>query len=128
MLRLLQEQPRFAEAFLSYILTHSICVQEDLVDQLFNSTARSGWHGRCGCWTVLEGEYARDGFCEDQLETVANMVGTTRSRLSFFMNKYCKLGFIDYKGGSRQNSELHVHSSLLNVVLPDQGLHLIPLH
>ncbi|MBH0209939.1 MAG: winged helix-turn-helix domain-containing protein, partial [Nitrospira sp.] len=52
-------------------------------------------------------------------ETLAEMVGTTRSRVSFFMNKFRKLGFIDYKGGSRENGKLHVHSSLLNVVLHD---------
>lgn len=119
MLRLLQEQPRFSEAFMSYLLTHSIRVQEDLVDQLFNSSEK-----RLARALLLLAHFGKESKPETVIpkisqETLAEMVGTTRSRVSFFMNKFRKLGFIDYKGGSRRNGALHVHSSLLNVVLHD---------
>ncbi|NOU10283.1 MAG: Crp/Fnr family transcriptional regulator [Nitrospira sp.] len=119
MLRMLHEQPRFSEAFMSYLLTHSIRVQEDLVDQLFNSSEK-----RLARALLLLAHFGKEGKPETVIakisqETLAEMVGTTRSRVSFFMNKFRKLGFIDYKGGSRRNGGLHVHSSLLNVVLHD---------
>jgi CRP/FNR family transcriptional regulator, cyclic AMP receptor protein len=119
MLRLLQEQPRFSEAFMSYLLTHSIRVQEDLVDQLFNSSEK-----RLARALLLLAHFGKESKSETVIakisqETLAEMVGTTRSRVSFFMNKFRKLGFIDYKGGLRRNGGLHVHSSLLNVVLHD---------
>ena len=119
MLRLLQEQPEFATAFMSYLLKHSIRVQEDLVDQLFNSSEK-----RLARALLLLAHFGKEGKPETVIakisqETLAEMVGTTRSRVSFFMNKFRKLGFIDYKGGSRLNGGLHVHSSLLNVVLHD---------
>jgi len=119
MLRLLKEQPRFAEAFMSYLLTHSIRVQEDLVDQLFNSSEK-----RLARALLLLAHFGKEGKPETVIpkisqETLAEMIGTTRSRVSFFMNKFRKLGFIDYKGGSPRNGALHVHSSLLNVVLHD---------
>ncbi|MEK6585860.1 MAG: Crp/Fnr family transcriptional regulator [Nitrospirota bacterium] len=119
MLRLLQEQPEFASAFMSYLLKHSIRVQEDLVDQLFNSSEK-----RLARALLLLAHFGKEGKPETVIakisqETLAEMVGTTRSRVSFFMNKFRKLGFIDYKGGSRRNGGLHVHSSLLNVVLHD---------
>lgn len=119
MLRLLQEEPRFAEAFLSYVLVHSIRVQEDLVDQLFNSSEK-----RLARALLLLAHFGKEGKPETVIakisqETLADMIGTTRSRVSFFMNKFRKLGFIDYKGGSRGNGKLHVHSSLLTVVLHD---------
>ena len=119
MLRLLQEQPEFASAFMSYVLKHSIRVQEDLVDQLFNSSEK-----RLARALLLLAHFGKEGKPETVIakisqETLAEMVGTTRSRVSFFMNKFRKLGFIDYKGGSRGNGGLHVHSSLLNVVLHD---------
>ncbi len=119
MLRLLQEQPEFASAFMSYVLKHSIRVQEDLVDQLFNSSEK-----RLARALLLLAHFGKEGKPETVIakisqETLAEMVGTTRSRVSFFMNKFRKLGFIDYKGGSRRNGGLHVHSSLLNVVLHD---------
>lgn len=119
MLCMLQEQPRFSEAFMSYLLTHSIRVQEDLVDQLFNSSEK-----RLARALLLLAHFGKEGKPETVIakisqETLAEMVGTTRSRVSFFMNKFRKLGFIDYKGGSRLNGGLHVHSSLLNVVLHD---------
>lgn len=119
MLPLLKAQPRFAEAFMSYLLVHSIRVQEDLVDQLFNSSEK-----RLARALLLLAHFGKEGKPETVIakisqETLAEMVGTTRSRVSFFMNKFRKLGFIDYKGGSRRNGGLHVHSSLLNVVLHD---------
>jgi CRP-like cAMP-binding protein len=119
MLRLLKEQPRFAEAFMSYLLKHSIRVQEDLVDQLFNSSEK-----RLARALLLLAHFGKEGKPETVIakisqETLAEMIGTTRSRVSFFMNRFRKLGFIDYKGGSRRNGVLHVHSSLLNVVLHD---------
>jgi CRP/FNR family transcriptional regulator, cyclic AMP receptor protein len=119
MLHLLQKQPEFASAFMSYLLRHSIRVQEDLVDQLFNSSEK-----RLARALLLLAHFGKEGKPETVIakisqETLAEMVGTTRSRVSFFMNKFRKLGFIDYKGGSRRNGGLHVHSSLLNVVLHD---------
>ncbi len=119
MLRMLQEQPRFVEAFMTYLLTHSIRVQEDLVDQLFNSSEK-----RLARALLLLAHFGKESKPETVIakisqETLAEMIGTTRSRVSFFMNKFRKLGFIDYKGGSRRNGVLHVHSSLLNVVLHD---------
>ena len=119
MLRMLQEQPRFAEAFMAYLLLHSIRIQEDLVDQLFNSSEK-----RLARALLLLAHFGKESKPETVIakisqETLAEMIGTTRSRVSFFMNKFRKLGFIDYKGGLRRNGGLHVHSSLLNVVLHD---------
>ena len=119
MLRLLQEEPKFAEAFMSYLLVHSIRVQEDLVDQLFNSSEK-----RLARALLLLAHFGKEGKPETVIakisqETLAEMIGTTRSRVSFFMNKFRKLGFIDYKSGLRGNGKLHVHSSLLTVVLHD---------
>ena len=119
MLRLIKEQPRFAEAFMYYLLTHSIRVQEDLVDQLFNSSEK-----RLARALLLLAHFGKEDKPETVIakisqETLAEMIGTTRSRVSFFMNRFRKLGFIDYTGGSRRNGLLHVHSSLLNVVLHD---------
>jgi CRP-like cAMP-binding protein len=119
MLRMLQEHPKFAEAFMSYLLLHSIRVQEDLVDQLFNSSEK-----RLARALLLLAHFGKEGRPETVIakisqETLAEMIGTTRSRVSFFMNKFRKLGFIDYKGGASRNSGLQVHSSLLNVVLHD---------
>lgn len=119
MLRLLQEEPKFAEAFMSYLLVHSIRVQEDLVDQLFNSSEK-----RLARALLLLAHFGKEGKPETVIakisqETLADMIGTTRSRVSFFMNKFRKLGFIEYKSGLRGNGKLHVHSSLLTVVLHD---------
>ncbi len=115
----LQEQPEFASAFMSYLLKHSIRVREDLVDQLFNSSEK-----RLARALLLLAHFGKEGKPETVIakisqETLTEMVGTTRSRVSYFMNKLRKLGFIDYQGGSRRNDGLHVHSSLLNVVLHD---------
>jgi CRP-like cAMP-binding protein len=119
MLRMLHEEPTFAEAFMSYLLMHSIRIQEDLVDQLFNSSEK-----RLARALLLLAHFGKEGKPETLIakisqETLAEMIGTTRSRVSFFMNKFRKLGFIDYKGGALRNNGLQVHSSLLNVVLHD---------
>jgi CRP-like cAMP-binding protein len=113
MIRVLHEEPAFAELFMSYLLAHSIRVQADLVDQLFNSSEK-----RLARILLLLAHYGKDGKPEPVVaklsqETLAEMIGTTRSRVSYFMNKFRKLGFINYNGG------LHVHSSLLNIVLHD---------
>jgi CRP-like cAMP-binding protein len=113
MIRLLHEEPSFAELFMSYLLAHSIRVQEDLVDQLFHSSEK-----RLARILLLLAHFGKEGKPEPVIakvsqEMLAEMIGTTRSRVSFFMNKFRKLGFIEYNGG------LHVHSSLLNIVLHD---------
>jgi len=113
MIRVLHEEPTFAELFMSYLLAHSIRIQEDLVDQLFNSSEK-----RLARILLLLAHFGKEGRPEPVIakisqETLAEMIGTTRSRVSFFMNKFRKLGFIDYNGG------LYVHSSLLNIVLHD---------
>jgi len=109
----LHEEPVFAELFMAYLLAHTIRVEEDLVDQLFNSSEK-----RLARVLLLLAHFGKEGKPETVItkisqETLAEMIGTTRSRVSYFMNKFRKLGFIDYNG------ELHVHSSLLNVVLHD---------
>jgi len=113
MIRVLHEEPTFAELFMAYLLAHTIRIQEDLVDQLFNSSEK-----RLARVLLLLAHFGKEGKPETVItkisqETLAEMIGTTRSRVSFFMNKFRKLGFIDYNG------KLHVHSSLLNVVLHD---------
>jgi CRP-like cAMP-binding protein len=113
MIRVLHEEPTFAELFMSYLLAHMIRVEEDLVDQLFNSSEK-----RLARVLLLLAHFGKEGKPETIIakisqETLAEMIGTTRSRVSFFMNKFRKLGFINYNG------ELRVHSSLLNVVLHD---------
>lgn len=113
MMRVLHEEPSFAELFMNYLLAHTIRIEEDLVDQLFNSSEK-----RLARALLLLAHFGKEGKPETVIakisqETLAEMIGTTRSRVSFFMNKFRKLGFIDYNG------ELRVHSSLLNVVLHD---------
>jgi len=113
MIRVLHEEPTFAELFMSYLLAHSIRIQEDLVDQLFNSSEK-----RLARILLLMAHFGKEGKPEPVIakvsqEMLAEMIGTTRSRVSFFMNKFRKLGFIEYNGG------LHVHSSLLSIVLHD---------
>jgi len=113
MLHVLHKEPTFAELFMSYLLAHSMRIQEDLVDQLFNSSEK-----RLARILLLLAHFGKEGKPEPVVaklsqETLAEMIGTTRSRVSYFMNKFRKLGFIKYNGG------LHVHSSLLNVVLHD---------
>jgi CRP/FNR family transcriptional regulator, cyclic AMP receptor protein len=104
-------EPTFAEFFMNHLLTRNIRVESDLVDQLFNSSER-----RLARLLLLLANFGKDDKPEPMIakisqETLAEMVGTTRSRVSFFMNKFRKLGFIHYNGG------IEVHSSLLNVVL-----------
>jgi len=113
MLRVLHEERRFSDFFVPYVLSRNVRTQEDLVDQLFNSSEQ-----RLARTLLLLAHYGKEGAPESVVpeinqETLAGMVGTTRSRVNFFMNKFKKLGFIDYKDG------LRVHRSLLNVVLHD---------
>jgi CRP-like cAMP-binding protein len=111
--RVLHDEPAFTELFMGYLLARTIRIEEDLVDHLFNSSEK-----RLARALLLLAHFGKDGQPETVItkisqETLAEMIGTTRSRVSFFMNKFRKLGFIDYNG------EVHVHSSLLNVVLHD---------
>lgn len=113
MIRVLHDEPTFSTLFMEYILARNIRIQEDLVDQLFNSAEK-----RLARVLLLMAHFGKEGKPEPVLakisqETLAEMIGTTRSRVSFFMNKFRKLGFIEY------NDQLHVHSSLLNIVLHD---------
>jgi CRP/FNR family cyclic AMP-dependent transcriptional regulator len=113
-IRVLHEQPTFSEMFMSHLLTRNIRVEADLVDQLFNSSEK-----RLARALLLLANFGREGKPEPVIakisqETLAEMIGTTRSRVSSFMNKFRQLGFIDYNG------KLEVHSSLLNVVLHDE--------
>ncbi len=113
MLRVLHEERRFSDFFVPYMVSRNVRTQEDLVDQLFNSSEQ-----RLARTLLLLAHYGKEGTPESVVpeinqETLAGMVGTTRSRVNFFMNKFKKLGFIDYKDG------LRVHRSLLNVVLHD---------
>ena len=110
----LQDQPAFSEMFLAHMLLRTIRVEEDLVDQLFNSSEK-----RLARALLLFANFGKEGKPEAIIakvsqETLAEMIGTTRSRVSFFMNKFRKLGFISYNG------TMEVHSSLLSVVLNDQ--------
>src|ERR1043166_2612399 len=110
---MLHQEPAFSELLLSYMLTRTIRIEEDLVDQLFNSSEK-----RLARALLLLANFGKEGKPETVIakisqETLAAMIGTTRSRVSFFMNKFRKLGFISYNG------KLEVHSSLLNVVLHD---------
>jgi CRP/FNR family cyclic AMP-dependent transcriptional regulator len=114
MLRVLHAEPRFSEMFVSYLLTRTIKVEEDLVDQLFNSSEK-----RLARALLLLANFGKEGRPEPitakvSQEMLAEMIGTTRSRVSFFMNKFRKLGFITYNG------HIEVHSSLLSMVLHDQ--------
>ena len=112
--RVLHEEPAFSEMFISHLLGRAIRVEADLVDQLFNSSEK-----RLARLLLLLANFGKEAKPEPVIakisqETLAEMIGTTRSRVSFFMNKFRKLGFINYNGG------IEVHSSLLNVVLHDQ--------
>jgi len=113
MLRLLHEQPAFSHGFIAYVLARNIRIEADLVDQLFNSSEK-----RLARALLLLARYGKEDKPHRVLpkisqETLAEMVGTTRSRVNFFMNKFRKLGFIDYNG------ELRVNDSLISVVLHD---------
>jgi CRP/FNR family transcriptional regulator, cyclic AMP receptor protein len=113
-IRVLRDEPGFSEIFISHLLARTIRVEEDLVDQLFNSSEK-----RLARLLLLLANFGKEARPEPIIakisqETLAEMIGTTRSRVSFFMNKFRRLGFVDYNGGG-----LEVHSSLLNVVLHD---------
>jgi len=113
MVRVLHEEKLFSDVFVAYLLARNARIQEDLVDQLFNSSEK-----RLARALLLLAQFGKDGAPDTVIpkisqETLAEMVGTTRSRVSFFMNRFRKLGFIEYNG------KLSVHSSLLNVVLHD---------
>src|SRR6476620_1016310 len=111
--RVLRDEPKFSEAFMAYLLARNARVEEDLVDQLFNSSEK-----RLARVLLLMANFGKEGKPEPVIakisqETLAQIVGTTRSRVSTFMNKFRQLGFINYNG------DLEVHNSLLNVILHD---------
>jgi CRP-like cAMP-binding protein len=112
--RVIHEEPAFAELFIAHLLARNLRVEEDLVDQLFNSSEK-----RLARVLLLLANFGKEGRPEPIIakisqETLAEMIGTTRARVSFFMNKFRKLGLIDYNG------HLEIHSSLLNVVLHEE--------
>jgi CRP/FNR family transcriptional regulator, cyclic AMP receptor protein len=114
MIRVLHEEHAFSDLFLRFLLARSMRTQADLVDQLFNSSEK-----RLARILLLLAEFGKPGEPETLIpeitqETLAEMIGTTRSRVSFFMNRFRKLGFIEYNG------RISVHKSLLNVILHDQ--------
>jgi CRP/FNR family cyclic AMP-dependent transcriptional regulator len=114
MLAALHDQPKFSELFMSYLLTRNSRIEEDLIDQLFNSSEK-----RLARLLLLLANFGKEGSPQPispniSQETLAEMIGTTRSRVSFFMNKFRKLGFISYNG------KIEVNSSLLNAVLYDK--------
>lgn len=114
MIRVIHEERSFSDLFLKFLLARSMRTQADLVDQLFNSSEK-----RLARILLLMAEFGKPGEQETLIpsitqETLAEMIGTTRSRVSFFMNRFRKLGFIEYNG------RIRVHKSLLNVVLHDQ--------
>ena len=114
MVRTLHEQPAFSGRFIAHMLVRNIRIEEDLVDQLFNSSEK-----RLARTLLLLARYGREDADATRLvpklsqETLAEMVGTTRSRVNFFMNKFRKLGFIEYNGG------LKINSGLMSIVLHD---------
>ena len=114
MVGLLHREPEFAEHFIAYLLSRNVRIEEDLVDQLFNSSEK-----RLARILLLLAHFGKEPRPETVIpkvsqETLAAMVGTTRSRVSYFMNRFRKMGFIEYSGSS-----LEVHSALLTVVLRD---------
>lgn len=114
MIQVLHEQAAFSELFMAYLLSRNARIEADLVDQLFNSSEK-----RLARVLLLLAHFGKESKPEPVIakisqETLAEMVGTTRSRISFFMNKFRKLGLIEYNGGG-----LHIHSALLNIVLHD---------
>ena len=115
MMLALHREHTFSDLFVAYLLARNIRYEEDLVDQLFNSSEK-----RLARILLLLAHFGKEGAPQTVIpkisqETLAEMIGTTRSRVSFFMNRFRELGFLDYEGGSG----LQVHSSLLNVVLHD---------
>ena len=115
MVEVLHREHAFSDTFVAYLLTRNIRYEEDLVDQLFNSSEK-----RLARILLLLAHFGKEGKPETVIpkisqESLAEMIGTTRSRVSFFMNRFRKLGFVEYDGGSG----LQVHSSLLHIVLHD---------
>ena len=118
MIRVLHAEHEFSDRFISYMLGRNIRIEEDLVDQLFNSSEK-----RLARTLLLLARYGKQDKPQRVVpkisqEMLAEMIGTTRSRVNFFMNKFRKLGFIKYNGGDHHDG-LHVDSSLLSVVLHD---------
>ena len=114
MIAVLRSEPKFSELFMAYLLTRNSRVEEDLIDQLFNSSEK-----RLARLLLLLAHFGKEGVAQPILldisqETLAEMIGTTRSRVSFFMNKFRKLGLIGYNG------KIEVHNSLLNAVLHEK--------
>jgi CRP-like cAMP-binding protein len=114
-IRVLHEDQAFSEVFVAHLLSRSIRVEEDLIDHLFNSSEK-----RLARVLLLMADFGKEGqpkavIARISQETLAEMIGTTRSRVSLFMNKFRRLGFIAYSNGDH----LEVHSSLLNIVLHD---------
>jgi CRP-like cAMP-binding protein len=114
MVRMLHQEPDFAERFLNHVLSRNIRMEADLVDHLFNSSEK-----RLARLLLLMANFGQESkpvpvVAKMSQETLAELIGTTRSRVSFFMNRFRELGFIDYNGGG-----IHVHSSLVSVVLHD---------
>jgi CRP/FNR family cyclic AMP-dependent transcriptional regulator len=114
MIAVLHDQPKFSEMFVTYLLTRNSRIEEDLIDQLLNSSEK-----RLARQLLLLANFGKDSAAQPFLmhisqETLAEMIGSTRSRVSFFMNKFRELGFISYNG------KIEVHQSLLNAVLHDR--------
>jgi CRP-like cAMP-binding protein len=112
MMRAIHSDPQFSDMFVAYLLARNTRVQEDLIDQLFNSSEKR----LARTLLLMAGFGHQDGKRDESIprvsqETLAEMIGTTRSRVNFFMNRFRKLGFIEYNGG------LKVHGSLLNIIL-----------
>jgi CRP/FNR family cyclic AMP-dependent transcriptional regulator len=117
-IKVIHQEPAFSEMFIAHLLSRAIRVEADLVDQLFNSSEK-----RLARMLLLLANFGKNTKPEPIIakisqETLAEMIGTTRSRVSFFMNRFRKLGFISYDGGMEHGIE--IHSSLLNVILHDQ--------
>jgi CRP-like cAMP-binding protein len=113
MIRVLHDESDFSELFMAHVLSRNVRIQADLVDHLFNSVEK-----RLARLLLLMAHYGKEGKPEPVIpkisqDTLADMIGTTRSRVSLFLNKFRKLGFINYNG------RMEVHSSLLNIVLHD---------
>jgi CRP/FNR family transcriptional regulator, cyclic AMP receptor protein len=114
MLAALHSEPKFSELFMAYLLTRNSRIEEDLIDQLFNSSEK-----RLARLLLLLAHFGKEGSpkpidIDVSQETLAEMIGTTRSRVSFFLNKFRKLGLISYNG------KIEVHNSMLNAVLHDK--------
>lgn len=114
MIAVLHTEPKFSELFMAYLLTRNSRVEEDLIDQLFNSSEK-----RLARLLLLLAHFGKEGrpqpiLVEISQETLAEMIGTTRARVNYFMNKFRKLGLISYNG------KIQVHNSLLNAVLHDK--------